>query len=240
MKKEIRERHSLKFIAILFSVFLWFFVLSSEPIELERTLSLDFNIPRDMAISNIVPKEVKVKIRGSKAFIKTVLNDGDDFKVNLDKYKTNHPKRFFISIHPGDLSLPFGIEVMSITPHEFKLEIDRSVQMEVPILIQVKNTLPEGRLLDEIEVTPKSLIIQGPVEVVSKLSRLRTMPLDLSLIEKDDFKSYIALEEVDRRINFNNGKPLLVKIKTHEVKDLKLKKTRNLMLENRLKATDKK
>ena len=86
MKKEVRERHSLKIIALIFSIFLWFFVISSEPVELERTLNLTYALPDEMAISNMAPREVKVKLKGSKAFIKTVLRDGDDFKIDLNNF----------------------------------------------------------------------------------------------------------------------------------------------------------
>lgn len=214
MKKEVRERHSLKIIALIFSMFLWLFVISSEPVELERTLNLVYTLPDEMAISNFAPKEVKVKLKGSKAFIKTVLADGDDFKITLDKFKTNNPKRYFVNIHPNDLSLPFGIEVISITPHEFKVEVDRKVEMEVPILFQVKNHLPDGRLLENIELKVKSLIVEGPVDAMSKLSRLKTVPYDLSLVDRDEVDAVLNLEEVDRRIIFKNGKPLRVKIST--------------------------
>ncbi len=212
MKKEVRERHSLKIIAIIFSLFLWLFVISSEPVELERTLNLDFTLPDEMAISNFAPREIKVKLKGSKAFIKTVLADGDDYKILLEKYKTNNPKRYFVNIHPQDLSLPFGIEVVSITPHEFKVEVDRRVEMEVPILFQVKNALPHGRLLKNIELKTKSLVVEGPVEAMSKLSRLKTVPYDLNLIDRDEVDAILTLEDVDRRIIFKNGKPLRVKI----------------------------
>lgn len=214
MKKEVRERHSLKIIALIFSIFLWFFVISSEPVELERTLNLTYSLPDEMAISNMAPREVKVKLKGSKAFIKTVLRDGDDFKIDLEKYKTNNPKRYFINIHPADLSLPFGIEVLSITPHEFKLEVDRKVEMDVPVLLQVKNKLPSGRLLDSIDIDPKSLVVEGPVDAMGRLSRLKTLPFDLSQLERDEFETVISLEEVDRRIIFKNGKPLRIKVRT--------------------------
>lgn len=219
MKKEVRERHSMKIIAIIFSVFLWLFVISSEPVELERTLNLVYTLPEEMAISNLAPKEVKVKLKGSKAFIKTVLADGDDFKVTLEKYKTNNAKRFFVNIHPKDLSLPFGIEVLSITPHEFKVEVDRKVEMEVPILFQVKNQLPRGRLLESIDLKVKSMVVEGPVEAMSKLSRLKTVPYDLALVDRDEVEALLSLEEVDRRIIFKNGKPLKVKITTSEVEN---------------------
>ena len=216
MKKEVRERHTLKIIAIIFSIFLWLFVISSEPVELERTLNLVYTLPDEMAISNFAPKEVKVKLKGSKAFIKTVLADGDDFKISLEKFKTNNPKRYFVNIHPNDLSLPFGIEVMSIAPHEFKVEVDRKVEMEVPILFQVKNSLPKGRLLSNIELKVKSLVVEGPVDAMSNLSRLKTIPYDLSLVDRDEVDAVLNLEEVDRRIIFKNGKPLRVKITTTE------------------------
>lgn len=235
MKKEVRERHSLKIIAIIFSMFLWLFVISSEPVELERTLNLVYTLPEDMAIANLAPKEVKVKLKGSKAFIKTVLADGDDFKITLEKFKTNNPKRYFVNIHPGDLSLPFGIEVISITPHEFKVDIDRKVEMEVPILFQVKNALPLGRLLENIELKVKSLVVEGPVDAMSNLSRLKTIPFDLSLVDRDEVDAILTLEEVDRRIIFKNGKPLRVKISSTFDNDVK---KRNSILNRFRKAID--
>ena len=78
----------------------------------------------------------------------------------------------------------------------------------------MKGTLPPGRLLESIDLGEKTKVIQGPVEAISKISRLRTIAYDLGGINKDSVSALVSLEEVDRRITFKNDKSLKVKILT--------------------------
>ncbi len=214
MKKEKKERHSLKFIAIFFSLFLWFFVLSSESIEVVRTLKLSYQHSSDLELANLAPSEIKIKIKGSKAFIKTVMNDGDLFTINLDRYTSKKPNVHFVNLNAKDLSLPFGIEVVSIQPKEFKVILDRSVEMELPIQLQFKNQLEKYRTIEKFEVFPGVHKAVGPQNVMTTLTHLKTEPIDLSKIDKNQYEALVSLSQTDKRVRFKNGKSFKVSIQS--------------------------
>ena len=86
MKRETAQRHSLKIIAIFFAVSLWFYVLNSEPIEVEKKLSISYIVPKGYAIANISEKELTLKLKGSKAFLQNLFSNNEKLKVDLKPY----------------------------------------------------------------------------------------------------------------------------------------------------------
>jgi YbbR domain-containing protein len=214
MKRETAQRHSLKIIAIFFAVSLWFYVLNSEPVQIEKKLLVNYIVPKGFAIANLAEKEVVVKIKGSNAFIKNIFTNKEKLNVDLNPYFITSGKSFKVKFNTSDVSVPFGVEILDITPKDTSIELDRNAVIEMPIKVLYIGDVPKGRKLKEVLIDPLSLKISGPVELLKSVSRLETAPVNLALFNKDEGSTTVSLSDIDHRLKFEEIPKVKLKYKT--------------------------
>lgn len=217
MKLEKTQRHTLKIISIFFAVSLWFYVLNSEPIELEKKLGIEFVLPKGYAISNLTERQVTLKLKGSKAFIGNVFSNEEKLSIDLNPYFKKYGKNFKVQFHPSQISVPFGVDVLEMNPREAHVELDRLVQMEVPVSVQYIGSVPYDRKFLELSVEPPNVMITGPIEVVRKISKVATNPVNLSNVDRDDGTISLRLEEIDPRLHFEEKPRIKLRYKVQPV-----------------------
>lgn len=202
MKLEKAQRHTLKIIAIFFAVSLWFYVLNSEPVEIEKKIQIEFLLPKGFAVSSQAERHLQLKLKGSKAFIGNVFTNKEKLVIDLVPYYKKFGKNFKVLYHPSQISVPFGVDILEMNPREANIQIDRLVQMELPVKIQYIGNMPYDRKFKEVSVVPQNIMVSGPIDVLRRLSRLETNPVNLSTIEKDEGTITVPLEELDSRLTF--------------------------------------
>jgi YbbR domain-containing protein len=221
MKREKAQRHSLKIIAIFFAVSLWFYVLNSEPVQIERKLPINYVIPKGYTIASLSEKEVTIKIKGSKAFIQNIFSNKEKLNVDLNPYFLSSGKTFKVKFYTSDVSVPFGVEILDITPKETFIELDRMVMMEMPVKVQYIGDAPRERRIREVIVDPQNVMISGPIEILKSVSRLETAPVNLAMFNKDDGAINISLAELDPRLKFEETPKVKIKYRTQMLKVMK-------------------
>lgn len=214
MKRETRQRHTLKIIAIFFAVSLWFYVLNSEPVQIERKLDINFIVPKGYLISNLPSQEVTLKLKGSKAFIQNIFTNKEKLTVDLNPYFVSSGRNFKVKFYANDVNVPFGVEIQDISPKETVIQLDRRETVELPVRVQYIGDAPKDRKIKEIVVIPKSVIISGPVEILKTMSRLETAPVNLALFNREEGTLAVTLIDLDSRLKFEENSKIKIKYKT--------------------------
>ncbi len=214
MKRETAQRHSLKLIAVFFAVSLWFYVLNSEPIQIERKLNINYILPKGFTIASLSEKEVSLKIKGSKAFIQNIFSNKEKLNVDLNPYFLSSGKKFKVKFYTSDINVPFGVEVLDISPKEMNIELDRLVMMEIPVKLQYIGDVPANRKVKDVSIEPQNLMISGPIEILRSVSRLETAPVNLAMFNKDEGNFTVSLSELDSRLKFEENSKVKVKYRT--------------------------
>ena len=202
MKRESVQRHFLKIIAAFFAVSLWFYVLNSEPVQIERTLSVNYILPKGMAIKSFPEKEVALKIKGSKAFLQNIFSNKEKINIDLNPYFVSSGNTFKVKFFANDIAVPFGVDIIDINPKEAVIELDKYSEMEIPIKIHFIGDSPKDRRLKDVKIVPKNYIVSGPIEVLKNLAYLETAPVNLALLNKDDGSLELNLADIDDRLSF--------------------------------------
>lgn len=213
MKLEKTQRHTLKIISIFFAVSLWFYVLNSEPIELERKMNVEFILPKGYAIASQTERQLLIKLKGSKAFIGNVFSKEEKITVDLNPYFKKYGKHFKVTYHPSQITVPFGVDVLEISPKESLVELDRLVQMELPISVQYIGSMPYDRKFIEVGIEPSNVMISGPIEVIRRVSNVQTNPVNLSNIDREEGTISLPLEDLDPRLKFEEKPKVKLKYK---------------------------
>ena len=214
MKRETAQRHSLKIIAIFFAVSLWFYVLNSEPLQIERKLSINYITPKGYTVASLSEKEVTLKIKGSKAFIQNIFTNKEKLNVDLNPYFSSSGKSFKVKFYASDVSVPFGVEILDITPKETNIELDRMVMMEMPVKVQYIGDAPRDRKIKEVIIEPKNIMISGPIEILKSVTRLDTAPVNLAMFSKDEGSTTVSLSDLDPRLKVEESSKIKLKYKT--------------------------
>lgn len=213
MKLEKAHRHSLKIIAIFFAVSLWFYVLNSEPVEIEKKIQIQFIVPRGFAISSMTDRELLLKLKGSKAFIGNVFSNKEKLVIDLNPYYKKFGKNFKVQFHPSQISVPFGVDILEMKPREANIEIDKMVKMELPVHVSYIGNIAYDKKFKEVSIEPQNIMVSGPIDVIKKLSRIETNPVNLSNIDKDEGSINIPLDELDSRLTFEENPRVRLKYK---------------------------
>lgn len=218
------EKTALKIVSLFISVFLWFYVLNSEPQEITKQMKIEFISPEGLAVSAMNFSTINVELRGARAFINEILPREERVVVNLNKYPFKKGKDFTIHIGPNDIPIPFGVDVLSVTPNALTVRLDREIKKFVPIKMNLVGALPSELKMVKQELSPDKVMLQGPVEVMRNVGMAKTIPIDISELEGEgEVKTTLA--EIDERITYDREQPISFAY------DIKAKKA-NLTLKN--------
>ena len=110
------KKHSLKFFSAFLSIFLWIYVLNSEKVKFEKTVSLEYILPVDMMFAQKPVQEVTFMIEGPRAFVRTVAEREDRLVIDLNLANARRQLNFNVDINPAKLNLPFGMVVERVLP----------------------------------------------------------------------------------------------------------------------------
>jgi len=199
-------RHLLKILSLFLSVSLWFYVLNSEPLEVERRVELVFITPTDLAINVEVPKSVNIKIKGSRTFVQNLDLTQEKMIIDLRDYPYDQ-ETFAVTFDPSIVQLPFGVEVQEITPQQVVLSLEREIKKRVPIRLRTVGEVGKDLKLMSKEFSPRDFMIKGPYHAIKKVTLLNTLPVDLESLERSG-ELRLKLEPIDSRIEIEDLKDI--------------------------------
>lgn len=206
MKNRVKK-HSLKFISAFLSVFLWVYVLNSEKVKFEKTVSLEYLLPTDMIFAERPVQEVTFLIEGPRAFVRTVAEREDRLVIDLNRVNARRQLKFTVDINPAQLNLPFGMVVERVLPRRINIRLEKKASKIVPLRLQYAGALPDKLSLGKTSLTPSEVEVYGPRSVVAKLKEIPVRPIDLENLPGED-QLAVDLQLPDERLTVNAGEIL--------------------------------
>lgn len=207
------KKHSLKFISAFLAIFLWIYVLNSEKVKFEKTVSLEYMLPSEMMFAERPPQEVTFLIEGPRAFVRGVSEREDRLIIDLNRNRRGEDKKqlsFSVDINPAELNLPFGMVVERVLPRKIAVKLERRAGKIVPLKLQFIGQLPEKLSLANARVVPPEVEVMGPRSVISKIKHLPTRPIDLEgLVGSEEVT--IEAQVSDERVSVSTPGPLKLK-----------------------------
>ena len=176
---ERRRLWGLRLLALGLAVLAWF--LATADRRESRTGStvveafINYTAPEQLMILQSVEK-VRVGIRGTSSQIQNL----NPFQVSVGVDLRNADKGALeVNLAPRDVLLPEGLEVISIEPRQFVVDLDRVVQEIRPVEPNLVGEPAAGAVVLRSEVLPPQVLIRGPESLVGDLQSLATSPVSL-------------------------------------------------------------
>jgi YbbR domain-containing protein len=182
MKKFFLENLGLKLTAVFLSIFLWIFVTSRGQSEISLDIPVEFkDIPPGLEIVSQSVRIIGLNMRGQERLLKRI--KPSDISVSLDLSKAK-PGESTYYINREDIRLPNAVTVSNINPSSVKVITEETLRKTVRVFPMVTGEPEKGFFVQFVSVIPPKIEIEGVMREISRISTLKTEPLDVTGINE--------------------------------------------------------
>lgn len=168
----------LKLLAVVLSVVVWLRVVGEERYLWELQVPLELrNLPAALTFADDVPSIVTVRVRAPRPVLERLKVGEIDAQVDMSQAK---PGGNFFQLSKDDIRVPFGVEIVSISPPSIRMDVQPKVTKMVPVIPDVRGQPPDDYELRGVSVTPKEVAVEGPEGAVAELVEVTTEAVRLS------------------------------------------------------------
>ena len=177
MLRWIFQNWSLKLLALVIAVVMWYFVAAQEKAEVTLKVAVELtNVPRHAMVVGEVVSELEVRLSGPRALIRRVPEMRAPKTISLSDLPMGE---HVFQVAPEDLRFPPGLRVLRISPSSVTVHLVRRVTKKVPVRPVLKGDPAPGHEVKEVVFKPKEVEISGSEEDLKEVDWLWTMPLDV-------------------------------------------------------------
>jgi YbbR domain-containing protein len=165
----------LKVLSIGLAVLLWMVVAGEEVVERGLRVPLELQqFPSGLELQAEPPGFVDVRVRGGSGTLARLTPS--DIVAVLDLRTARRGRRLF-QMTPEEVRVPFGIEVVQISPAGIALVFERSVTRQVPVVPAVEGDPAPGYVVGKLSVEPPTVAVIGPETAVNDVEEALTEPV---------------------------------------------------------------
>jgi YbbR domain-containing protein len=172
------ENWGIKLISLGLSLMLWFYVTSKGKTEMTLTVPLELrNIPQEMAVVGNVAGSLEVRIQGQERILRdTTVVEKMVGIIDLSMTKVGENT---VHISPDDIKRPPDVTVTHMSLSEMKVKLEPLVRKTFRLKPVLHGAPAAGHRLTKIIVTPPKISVEGPESLMTALSVLQTLPIDI-------------------------------------------------------------
>jgi hypothetical protein len=168
----------LKVLSLGLALLLWMVVAGEETVERGLRVPLELQqMPAGIEVLGDIPTTVDVRVRGGSGALSRV-GTGDVVAV-LDLRSARSGRRLF-PLTPDQVRVPFGVEVVQVTPSAVAMAFEPSATREVPILPSVDGRPAPGYVVGQMSAEPRTVEVIGPESAVERATEVLTEPVPVS------------------------------------------------------------
>jgi hypothetical protein len=168
----------LKVLSGVLALLLWMVVSGEETVERGLRVPLEFQqIPASIELLGDVPTTVDVRVRGASGTLSR-LGTGDVIAV-LDLRTARTGRRLF-PLGPDQVRVPFGVEVVQVTPSAVAMAFELSATRQVPVVPAVDGRPAPGFVIGPMAAEPRSVEVIGPESAVKRATEVLTDPVSVT------------------------------------------------------------
>jgi YbbR domain-containing protein len=168
----------LKIMAVLLATALWFTVAGEQNVERTLRVPLEFrNKPVDLEILGDPPTTVDIRVLGSSALLSRT--DAGEVVAVVDLTGARPGSRLF-HMRTDEVRVPYGVDVLQLTPATIALELEKSARRTVQIVPAVEGDPAPGFVAGRVTSDPASVEVLGPESHIKGLAAATTEPVSIA------------------------------------------------------------
>ncbi len=167
----------LKAISLGLALLLWVVIAGEKTSEMGLSVPVELqNFPKDLELTGEPVNAVEVRLRASPGVIQQ-LGPGD-VSAQIDLVGAHEGERI-VHLTERSIRVPFGVQVVKITPSSLSLNFERTLQKAVPIRPRLIGRPAEGFEVAGVSAQPNEVRIAGPKSRVLEVESAYTEPVSV-------------------------------------------------------------
>jgi YbbR domain-containing protein len=206
--KLVTHNWHIKLLSLALAAVLWVYVDNLKAKEMFLSVPLQLrNVPSHHIVTGDIPETIKVVLKGKESSLSLVTEDSLEAYVDFEG-RTQPRSRNIIKVDKKNL--PRGLTVKEINPAFVEADIEIVQRKTVRVIPIIYENPPFGYQLEDVEVNPETVDIEGPVSLVQKIESVYTEDINVSGLRETTVKEV--------KITLENDKITLVDENTVNVK----------------------
>ena len=203
------DHFGLKLLSLGLALLLWMVVSGDETVERGLRVPLELQqVPAGLELLGEVPATVDVRVRGASGTLKRVA--AGDVIALLD-LRGARPGRRLFPLTPDQMRVPFGVEVVQITPAAVAMAFEASASREVPIAPAVDGNPAPGYVVGAMAAEPRTVEIVGPESAVKRATEVLAEPVSING-SKEPVHETVTLGLLDPSLRLKAARSALVTV----------------------------
>src|SRR5215472_15673347 len=135
LKEFLTHNWLTKLVSLALATMLWIAISGQANSEIGMSIPLEYrNIPSQMEVVGDATNAVEVRLRGSSTLIREI--SPNDVSAMLDLSGVR-PGEKIVQLTYQNVRVPFGVEVVRVSPSQVRLSLEHTVSKTVPVAVQV-------------------------------------------------------------------------------------------------------
>jgi YbbR domain-containing protein len=179
LRRRASKNMALRALSLGIAIGLWIFVNAGQRSMIdELSVPISYRrLPAGLVIVNHPPDFAKIQVTGPRTLLS--LLDPDRLTVKLDLSGIG-PGQASFKINPTMFNVPRQTTVTSASPAEVLLDVDRVVQRDIPVHIDIEGKTANGYQIAAVQANPPAVTAIGPSRYVNTLQQINTEPFDVN------------------------------------------------------------
>ena len=172
-------RHlGVKLLSAALAVLLWMVVAGEETVERGLRIPLELQqFPPGLELEGEPPSLVDVRVRGASTTLSQLSAVGTVAVLDLRGARAG--RRLF-HLTPEQVRVPFGVEVVQVTPPTVTLVFENSASTHVPVEPAVEGKPAPGFVVGKVTSDPETVEIIGPESSIKRATEALTEPVSVA------------------------------------------------------------
>ena len=168
----------LKLMALGLGVLLWMVVSGEATVERVLRVPLELQqFPSGLELQSEAPSTVELRVRGGSGTLSR-LSQADIVAV-VDLHGARAGQRLF-HVTPEQVRVPFGVEIVQITPSTVALVFEVSLSKLVRVVPAYDGKPAPGFIVGKVTSVPETVEIVGPESAVKRAAAALTEPISVA------------------------------------------------------------
>jgi YbbR domain-containing protein len=199
----------LKVLSLTIALLLWFAVSGEETVERGLRVPLELQqLPSGIELTGDVPTTVDVRVRGGSSTLSRVL--AGDVVAVLD-LRSARPGRRVFPLTADQVRVPFGVDVVQITPSAVAMVFEGTASREVRVAPVVDGRPAPGFVVGQMVADPATVEIVGPESAVKRATEAVTEPVSVTNA-RERVRETVTLGVLDPSLRLKNTRSAVVSV----------------------------
>ncbi|HLW72367.1 MAG TPA: CdaR family protein [Candidatus Binataceae bacterium] len=174
----IRRNTGLRVISLMMAIGLWLFVNAGERnAQQSFTVPISYRgLPPHFMIADPHPTSVSIEVSGPRTLLSLIQPNRLTLRLNLAGAGVG---QMMFKIGPDSFNVLRKTTVVSVSPSQIVLDLDRMVMRSVPVRIVTSGTVADGYHVTSVDVNPRTATVKGPSKQIAQIAEVASEAIDL-------------------------------------------------------------